>query len=377
MHGASSGSHLEMAQNKQRRGKRQSTRGQKGPQPRSNGRARNRGYPAIQQGVGSSVPRPFGSTSGGRGAFDATSTCHLPLPIATGPYTVARVTQVVTSNSELILFGTFRGSYNRLDVGGPLQPPLDIQKEGWAPYCAVAASAGATNSPSTESIFYKIAGLDQLGESATIVPSALTVQVMNPNALQTTNGILYCGRMKTQFRGEDSVDTWDTLSNEFISFQSPRLCSAGKLALRGVKIDAAPFNIKELQDFDRVVDPLDGGGLVSTKPWSSASEDDGLQAVNSRWKMKGFAPIAIANPGNVRLQYLVTMEFRCRFDLGHPASSTHVHHPPATEATWASHIKNMLSAGHGAMDIADAVAQSGQLFNRALPYGREALALMG
>jgi hypothetical protein len=276
-----------------------------------------------------------------------------------------------------MLFGTFRGSYERLDVGGPLQNPLEIKKEGWAPYCAVSAFAGSTNSPSDVSTFYKIAGLDQLGESATIVPSALSVQVMNPNALQTTNGILYCGRMKTQFRGEDSAELWDNLANEFISFQSPRLCSAGKLALRGVKVDAAPFNIKELQDFDRIIDPMDGTGAVVNLPWSSASEGSGEQIVNSRFMMKGFAPIAIANPGGVNLQYLVTMEFRCRFDLGHPASSTHVHHQPATEATWASHIKNMLSAGHGALDIADAVAQSGQLFNRALPYGREALALMG
>jgi hypothetical protein len=224
-------------------------------------------------------------------------------------------------------------------------------------------------------------GLAQLGDMATIVPSALTVQVMNPNALQTTNGILYVGRMRTQFRGEDSTEAWTTLANQFVSYQAPRLCSAGKLALRGVKIDACPFNIRELQDFDRVVDPMtpEGGGGTGgfNEPWTSTSRADGDQAFNPRWKCKGFAPIAVYNPNAVTLQYLVTMEFRCRFDIGHPASSTHTHHPPATESNWSQHIKRMLDMGHGAIDIADAIAQGGTLFRRALPYAEGMLALTG
>jgi hypothetical protein len=216
---------------------------------------------------------------------------------------------------------------------------------------------------------------------ATIVPSALTVQIMNPNALQTTNGILYVGRMKTQFRGEDSTEQWTDLANQFVSYQAPRLCSAGKLALRGVKIDACPFNVRELQDFDRVIDPmeLDGGGGVGgfDEPWTSTSRADSEQAYNPQWKCKGFAPIMVYNPNAVSLQYLVTLEFRCRFDLGHPASSTHVHHQPATESTWSGHIKRMLDMGHGVIDIADAIAEGGALLNRALPYAQTAQLALG
>lgn len=202
-------------------------------------------------------------------------------------------------------------------------------------------------------------GLDQLGAMATIVPSALTVQIMNPNALQTTNGIIYIGRLKTQVRGEDETGTWDALGQEFVSFQAPRLCSAGKLALRGVKVDAVPFNVQELMDFDRVVDPMDTTESDFVEPWRSSSVADGSTAINPRWKMKGFAPIGVYNPNNVALQYLVTLEYRCRFDMGHPAASTHTHHAPSSQQSWASHIKSLLDAGHGAFDIAEELAQFG------------------
>lgn len=323
----------------------------------------------IQQGVGHVARRAFGANrSSGRGCFDATLPAHLPLPIATGPYTVIRVTQLVSSNAALMGFGSFRGS--RMTLTTPaITPQIETNQEGWAPYVAFGGTNLAAN-PVNGTRFYRLKGLSQLGPQATVVPSAITVQIMNPNALQTTNGILYMGRMKTQFRGEDDVSSWGDLANEFVAYQAPRLCSAGKLALRGVKIDACPFNMKELQDFDRIIDPAAGVDPLpeyETFPWASQSQAAGSTAVNPRFMMKGFAPILIYNPNTVNIQYLVTMELRCRFDIGHPASSTHTHHNPASAADWSHHVKSMLDCGHGVVDIVESVAAAGEVAGRVAP----------
>jgi hypothetical protein len=289
-----------------------------------------------------------------------------------------RVTQLITSDKKVMAFGTFRGAYTNLQTPALTSPQL-IEKEGWAPYCAVGSSLdNGVEWPTFGATFYRMSGLAELGPSATITPSALTVQLMNPEALQTTNGILYIGRMKAQFRGEDAAVPWETLANEFVSYQAPRLCSAGKLALRGITVDAAPFNIQDLQDFDRIIDPKTGGSDVKTEPWTSVSTGVATEeTANHRWMMKGFSPIMVFNPQKIDAQYLVTVEFRCRFDLGHPASSTHTHHQPASPATWAGHMKRMAEMGHGVLDIADQIARMGELGQRALPYATGALALMG
>jgi hypothetical protein len=146
-----------------------------------------------------------------------------------------------------------------------------------------------------------------------------------------------------------------------------------------VTIDAAPFNIQELHDFDRIIDPGEGvGQLVFDSPWTSTSVPVDTETTESpRFKMKGFSPIFVYNPNGVQLQYLVTMEYRCRFDIGHPASSTHTHHSPSSPATWAGHMRKMYDMGHGVLDIADQVARMGDLGQRALPYLSALPALMG
>lgn len=328
-------------------------------------------FPAIQQGTGQSVRKAFGNSKGSlRNALCAYHPAHLSLPIATGGYTTVRVTQLISSNDRVTAFGTFKGS---LELDGSLS---DSTQSGWAPYCAVSDGVGGlASSPVINARFWRMNGIANLGPMATIVPSALSVQIMNPQALQTTNGILYIGRMTTQLRGEDEVSSWESLGNEFVSYQAPRLCSAGKLALRGVTIDAAPFNMSELMDFERIQDPHappDTAAYVDTS-WTSVSSGTDPE-VNSRWHMKGFSPIMAYNPAGVGINYLVTMELRVRFDLGHPASSTHRVHAPSSHATWGKAIADMVNAGHGVMDIAERVANFGsqiegslQLAGRALP----------
>lgn len=74
----------------------------------------------IKQGVGRAVVRAFGGVVARRGRkrggrrggmayncchHDAFHMSHLPLPRPTGPYTVIRTTQLVTSNAPLMIFG--------------------------------------------------------------------------------------------------------------------------------------------------------------------------------------------------------------------------------------------------------------------------------
>lgn len=336
---------------------------------RSSGR---KAFPAIQQGTGQTARKAFGNSKGLRGALTAYCPAHLPLPVATGGYTTVRVTQLISSNDAVFAFGTFKGS---LEFDGSATG--DSSQSGWAPYCAVSSgSVGENVTPLAGARFYRMNGMENLGPMATVVPSALSVQLMNPQALQTTNGILYVGRMTTQLRGEDEISTWGELANQFVSYQAPRLCSAGKLALRGVTVDAAPFNLTELMDFERLQDPSPGSGPSVDAFWSSTSQGTDPQ-ITRRWHMKGFSPIMVYNPANVGVNFLVTMELRVRFDIGHPASSTHTIHAPVSHQTWGKAISDMVSAGHGVMDIAERVANMGSAFNGALEFGSRAQLALG
>jgi hypothetical protein len=188
---------------------------------------------------------------------------------------------------------------------------------------------------------------------------------MNPNALQTTNGIAYIGRLNTQPDLLASLTTWAQLADNFVSFNAPRLCSAGKLALRGVQVDACPYNMNMLSDFRRVGTYGEGEGVFTWNP-TAASPTTPVDEY-SYLSNRGFAPIVVYNPNGINMQYLVTMELRTRFPTTNPAQASHKHHPPASEGSWGAVQNAMTSQGHGAMDIAERVAE----------YGGGAVAAMG
>jgi hypothetical protein len=226
----------------------------------------------------------------------------------------------------------------------------------WLAACGVGSSAAGSpiNDPGA-SILRPMSGLDSLYMAAMISPAAITVQVMNPNALQTTSGICYLGRSTAQYELAGTTRTWDNLGNEFVQFMAPRLCSAGKLALRGVTIDSYPLDMSEVSDF-RGIRPFSALGTLPT--WNSESI-----------RPAAFAPIVCYNPNNVELQYLVTMEWRVRFDPSNPAAGSHSYHGTAPDSTWDSVTRRAASLGHGAMDIAEKVAEVGTAGIGALEAG--------
>lgn len=269
---------------------------------------------------------------------------HLPLPRAVGPYTSIRVTKRFTSTARDVVFGTFRVAETSTAGSG--------EKIGhvWTNVIAVEDVNGAN--PINGNLNGKLHSLPwaneqaALGSSAlTAVPSAYTVQIMNPEALNTTTGIVYGGVMNTQAKILDRTQTWDSYLENFVAFQAPRMMSAGKLALRGVKASSYPLSMSQLSEFTEVRPYSDvvvtmGSGTGTVEP-------------------TGFAPILLSNPQGIGLEYLVTVEWRVRFDLTNPASAGHTHYPVASDVTWDSMMRKAVSMGHGFVDIADTVANAG------------------
>ncbi|APG75698.1 hypothetical protein 2 [Beihai sobemo-like virus 5] len=306
----------------------------------------------IKQGVGMVVKRPFGSAkarprrTANRGrniskkaALCALTNAHLPLPRAVGAYTVVKTTTVIDSASRAMLFGTIKG--NRSNHPDP----------AW--YDTVAVTAGTSSTTAVGAAdnakFYLDTALASSGfASCRLVPAAFTVQVMCPKSLQTADGIVYIGRCKQVLDLMGNTRTWTTVMDDLVSYSSPRLCSAGKLALRGVKVDAIPNNMSQLSDFcPRAI-------LTSsdTNKWTWGQ--GGVDA-----QFEGFAPIFVYNKNTVDLQYLVTVEWRVRFDPGNPAYAGHTFHPVSSDTCWSETLKGMEAEGHGVVDLAEGIADFG------------------
>lgn len=286
----------------------------------------------IKQGTGKSVANAFGSTRL-RGYHpchhDAFHHAHLPLPRAVGPYSVIRTTQYIEDRMGFTVIG----------------PYFDFSNERWSDVCGVGFNdVNKTVGDAGNTTNFVIGSLrsNPSWRGAQVVPAAMSVQIMNPEPLQTSTGIIYVGRLRTALRlNEDRSVKVDDLANQCISYNNPRLCAAAKLALRGVQVDLVPFNMSELANFT----------LLSSPTWSQYGATSPAP--------KGFAPMFIYNPNNVKLQLLVAIEWRTRFDPSNPAQASHEHHPPATESMWAQaqHTAEML--GNGVVDIADKVANVG------------------
>lgn len=307
----------------------------------------------IKQGVGRTVARPYGGMSSSKFHpchFDAFHHAHLPLPRAIGPYSVVRSTQVYSTADPLMIVGPF----------------WDRDAARWSDLAGVAfkdktKTIGAVGNVDT----IKFSSLASSGWSAaSVTPAAFSIQVMNPNALQTTNGIVYLGRIRTSLKlSEDGSDVVNDLANLLISYNNPRLCAAAKLAFRGVQIDLVPFNMSELANFTPISSP-------SFSQYGSNSPNP-----------VGFAPMFIFNPSNIALQFLIAAEWRVRFDPGNPAQATHVYHAPPAESVWHKAQMTLEAMGNGVVDIADRVANTGQAVYNAMGtmYGvaRGARALRG
>jgi len=304
----------------------------------------------IKQGVGMVVKRPFGSGKGRPGRFAmrnksssrkaalcALNNMHLPLPRAVGAYTVTKTTTIVTGSRAVMLFGCFKANRN------------DYSDSSWLDTVAVGSNNAANpiSGASNASFWADVAMASPGFDSCRLVPSAITVQVMCPKNLQQADGILYIGRSKVVLDLMGDTRSWDDLAKELVSFSAPRLCSAGKLALRGVKVDAIPNNMSQLSNFAP-------RGIIDATTYDKTWNQGSFEA-----NFEGFAPIFAYNPGRVDMQYLVTVEWRTRFDPGNPAYAGHTFHPVATDSCWNDTVKGMEAEGHGVIDMAEGIADFG------------------
>jgi len=312
----------------------------------------------IKQGVGRVTRAPFpriGKKRPGkkgcstRNALNAMHPYHLPLPRAVGGYSVVRTTDIVNTNKEAILFGCFKG------------PGGEFTDTCWLSTIGVSNANDGLDVPISSSAnsgnahFYNSAALSASSLNASkMVPAAITVQIMNGEALQDASGIAYIGRSKTVLDLMGDSRTWQTVMQELVSYSAPRLCSAGKLALRGVQVNGIPNNLSVLSDFVPRRIPIAGKHV-----WTEATFATDFE---------GFGPIFVFNPDKIALKYLITIEWRMRFDPLNPAYSGHTMHQPASESTWSKVIGEAESLGHGVMDIADVVADVGAAAIAAAPF---------
>jgi hypothetical protein len=275
-----------------------------------------------------------------KNALNAMHPSHLALPRAVGGYTVIRTTDIVNSPDEAILFGAFKGPGNEFTETCWLNT-IAVRNPNGGLGLQIRDATGGGNA-----IFYGSAALEATAlAGAKMVPAAITVQIMNGESLQNADGIAYIGRSKTVLDLMGDTRTWETVMKELVSYSAPRLCSGGKLALRGVQVNAVPNNLSVLSDFvPRRI------GVNDRQTWTEATYPVDFE---------GFGPIFVYNPDRISLKYLVTIEWRMRFDPLNPAYAGHVVHAPASEATWSKVIAENEAQGNGVHDIADVAADVG------------------
>lgn len=298
----------------------------------------------LMQGAMAAPRKAFGNTALNlRRAFDATHPGHFPLPRAVGPYTVVRTTAALETTANFMYFGTFS------DLAAPGGGVGALEHPTWTNVCGLfGVNPGASvSAPNNAGKFI----VPNAFESATMTPAAITVQVMCPTALQAATGTIYMGRSSAQYDLSGSTRTWDALGSEFVSYMSPRVLTAGKLALRGVKCSSYPLDMSDLADFRRSENQV-GGAFT----W------DGAQRLGPG----GFAPIVIYNLNGATLSLLVTIEWRVRFDPGEAAAGSHQHHPCVTDKIWEAATQASVGLGHGVEDIVEGVAQEGVAAARGL-----------
>jgi hypothetical protein len=177
-------------------------------------------------------------------------------------------------------------------------------------------------------------------------PSAISVQIMGNDSLNAAKGQLAAGVVPANMDLRSTVRKWSDISGEFVSYFRPRLLSGGKLALRGVQMNSHPLNMSDCSDFREM--------------FNSANTE--LNAV--AWSItnvapEGWAPMFIANPDESDLTLLVTVEWRVRFSIGHPAVSSHSHHGVSSDRTWDDHVRAAVKVLPGVVDIVENVAQRG------------------
>jgi hypothetical protein len=308
----------------------------------------------IKQGAAAAVGKAFGSTGkkkkekrhkdvdcvGDLRCWDAFDPLHLPLPRAVAPYTTIRTTAIWNPSDE----------NNR--TFALFAPSLDVSADAgqWSTSYALSSNKLMTDALSitdgvTQHVFEGMSSTSW--KAASVVPSAFSVQIMNPEAMATTEGMVYIGRCLNKVNLSEGTlsKNFQSVVDNLVSYSAPRLCSAGKLALRGVQVDSIPNNMSQLANFTTLKD-------TTTKTFT-------LDQTNVS-HMEGFNPIFIYNPNQVALQVLVCCEWRVRFDPSNPAYAACRMHAPSTDHTWYETLRKGADMGAAVVDIAEKAVQLGR-----------------
>lgn len=264
--------------------------------------------------------------------LDARLPSTLGLPRAVGPYTVVRTSTILTSSARFLLFAPFTNEAN--------------SGKTWMNWCGVEDIDANEPINAANNMKPLLMPMEDLGPAAEVVPAALTVQVMNPASLQNASGMFAMGRVNQQLQLGGNTKTWHSMKDKIISFFSLRMMSGGKLALRGVKCNAAPLNMSEYSDF-AAVSTTDG----STNTWSQFRQPSAL------------TPIVFlhTNVATTTMEFMVTIEWRVRFDPGNPASASHTHHDTLSDEAWNEVSRAMANAGHGVEELSEEVSEAGAM----------------
>lgn len=319
---------------------------------RANLRA-SRALMGIKQGAAGLPRQPFGSRKKKQQRnpthvqlnryLNATLSDHLPLPRPTGPYTVVRLTNYYPLDNEVVMFGP--------------EVMEGVTGMSWTSIIG-RASVNAANpiKASNNCLALNMTPLQSLDSLAQLVPSAITVQLMNPEAVQTTSGMVWGGISRTQLPIGTSSLPWTFIGQNYISLMTPRVMSAAKLAFKGVIGSGYPLNMSELSNFR----PLKKAG--STLPKIPTTWDIGSGTIpETDGNPIGFTPLVFVNPDRVNLIYQVTVEYRVRFSLSNPAAAGHTQYKAGSTALWDAAICAAGAVGHGMMDIAELVAANGAI----------------
>lgn len=296
----------------------------------------------IKQGVGAITRSPFGANAGyGAHCFNAFNYSHMPLPRAVGPYSVIRTTRVVKTNIPLLIFGPM---YNLRQI--------TEDSNAWSNVCAWGVNDLDVSiiQEGNSSRFVFDTMRNDSWNFATVAPAAFSIQVMNPNALQTTSGVIYQGRVRS-IPGINTALTGRSFAENWLSYNAPRLTSAAKLAMRGTHIDTVPYNMSKISDFTQI---------------AIFTDDTAATITGGQPSPAGFAPMVVYNPDNIDMEYLVCCEWRVRFDPSNPAQASHVHHPVASDWSWAAALRALEAGAHGVKDIVETVANLGQYAQRGM-----------
>lgn len=301
----------------------------------------------LVQGTGKAVSRAFGHVKLPKqlglpgGAWDAFNSCHAPLPRSVGPYTVVRTSRLFESNDKINIFGTFQIQQSGANSGPYWSNVISAQSQ---------TSVGPIHTgPSTKfSITNMPGGNAAATDSSTFTccPAAISVQVVGSETITNAQGQLAAAVCPARLDLCDDARTWTEVENEFVAFFRPRLMSAGKLVLRGVQMDSHPLSMADCSAFL----PMKGYAMdIDPQAWSGAAAPH----------PKGWAPIVIFNPARTMLSFIVSVEWRVRFDMSHPAVASHTHHGVSTDAAWDKHIQRASAVLPGVFDIVEKVANTG------------------